>query len=162
METCLVIVKPDREEEILCFSKPTELTVGRSSACNCCLDFDPMVSRMHAVLLIEPPLVRVRDLNSTNGLIVNGVLYGGADGETTGQILELRNGDEVIVGSTVFRVELHTPAGRLPLKTSLPASGELEAGRTRVMKKVKVQETGANGEDTVARENPFLPKNKEA
>lgn len=159
MNICLVLVKPDQQEEVLVFDKPTELTFGRSSACTCCLDFDPLVSRMHAVLLIDPPTVRIRDLNSTNGLIVNGELYGGPEGEKPSQTMELRIGDEVIIGSTIVQIRRIAPsASRAEMKTSLPAASDSELGRTRVMRKEKkASPSPSPSEDTVTRKNP-IPK----
>lgn len=100
----ITVIRPDREPETLVFEKPTELTVGRSAGCELCLDFDPMVSRMHAVFLFDPPTVRVKDLNSTNGLMINGVAYGGYEGDAVMKPRELHDGDEVMIGGTTFRI----------------------------------------------------------
>ena len=100
----LTVEKPNQDPEIVTFDGPAELTVGRSGGCNYCLDFDPMVSRMHAVLLIDPPSVRIKDLNSTNGLIINGEVFGALNNQMLIQPFELRDGDEVYVGLTRFVV----------------------------------------------------------
>ncbi len=100
----ITVEKPDREAETLTFESPAELTVGRGADCACRLKFDPMVSRMHAVLLIDPPSVRVKDLNSTNGLVINGELFGAANNQRLIQPLELRDGDEMYIGETRFTV----------------------------------------------------------
>jgi len=70
------------------------------------------ISRHHCVFEVEPPTVRIRDLGSSNGTYVNGVLIGRRsyqkrkfDTELPRQAtLELNDGDEVRVGHLVFRV----------------------------------------------------------
>lgn len=100
----ITIAKPGREQEVVAFDHPTEVTVGRSAGCAVCLDFDPMVSRMHAVFMIDPPSVRLKDLNSTNGLTINGVAYGGFSGEKAFPTQDLYDGDEVQIGGTIFQI----------------------------------------------------------
>ena len=102
----LTIEKPERQPDVLTFEEPAEMTIGRCASCDYVLDFDPMVSRMHAVVLIDPPSVRIKDLNSTNGLTINGEVYGALSNQKIIQPLELRDGDEVRIGATVIRVNL--------------------------------------------------------
>ena len=102
----LTIQRPGVDAEAVAFETSAEVTIGRSSGCTLCLDSDPMVSRMHAVLLVDPPAIRIKDLNSTNGIVINGVSYGGAFGEKIVQPHELHDGDEVGIGSTVVHVGL--------------------------------------------------------
>lgn len=106
MRVDITIVKPDLEEETLSFDSPAEVTLGRSANCVCCMDYDSMASRMHAVLLIEPPTVRIKDLNSTNGLVLNGEVFGGYGNEKLHVPQELRDGDELVIGRTVFRIHI--------------------------------------------------------
>ena len=106
MNVTFLITKPGHETETVIIDKPVEMTIGRSAHCTCRLDFDPMVSRMHAVLLIDPPSVRVKDLNSTNGIFINGEHFGGTGREKIVQPHELRDGDEVRIGATVFRLRV--------------------------------------------------------
>lgn len=110
----LIITKPERPPEFVYFDKAAEIVVGRSSRCGIALDFDPMVSRMHAVFMIEPGKVSIKDLNSTNGFRINGEQYGGGSLLEALTPLELRDGDEVIVGATRFRVELAPERESLP------------------------------------------------
>lgn len=120
----ITVLKPGRKPETLTFDQPMELTIGRSSNCAICLDFDPMVSRMHAVLLVEPPGIRIKDLNSTNGISVNGTLYGGFSSEKLAQPHELSDGDEVLVGCTLFRVSTSgEDAASGHIVTELPERG---------------------------------------
>lgn len=102
MRVRLTIVKPVQQKEVMHFAKPAEVTVGRSPNCTICLDMDPMASRMHAVFIIDPPLVRIKDLNSTNGISINGKQFGGSYGEKITQALDIVDGDEVTIGSTMF------------------------------------------------------------
>jgi hypothetical protein len=53
------------------------LTVGRDPACDI-FDSDPLLSRRHAQFLVTARGVVVRDLNSQNGVFVNGVRVGEA------------------------------------------------------------------------------------
>ncbi len=96
------IARPDREIEETIITTPVEISVGRSASCNCCLEFDPLVSRMHAVILITPPTVRIKDLNSTNGLVINGETYGAFSNQKLSQPTEIYDGDVVTIGRTSF------------------------------------------------------------
>jgi chromosome segregation ATPase len=61
------------------------------------------ISRHHAVILAGPARTIVEDLNSTNGVLVNGR-------RITRQVLA--DGDAVTIGRTQFRFALRTPADR--------------------------------------------------
>ncbi|MCD8351935.1 MAG: FHA domain-containing protein [Planctomycetaceae bacterium] len=84
----LTVHRPDRLPESFSYAEPAEISVGRSRTCTYCIESDPMVSRLHAVILIDPPSVRIKDLNSTNGLAINGERYG-AGGRSLAQPVEL-------------------------------------------------------------------------
>lgn len=71
------------------------LTVGRSPECEVCLD-DLLVSRRHARIWREPEGVMAADLDSRNGILVNGRQTVRA---------HLHPGDELQVGEAVFQVE---------------------------------------------------------
>ena len=58
------------------------------------------ISRHHAVILAGPARTIVEDLNSTNGVLVNGR-------RVTRQVLQ--DGDSVVVGRTQFRFAVRTP-----------------------------------------------------
>jgi|HubBroStandDraft_1064217.scaffolds.fasta_scaffold01358_7 predicted component of type VI protein secretion system len=66
------------------------LTVGRSSSCQLFLD-DPLVSRRHAIFLVAGSGVTVEDLQSRNGVLVNG--------RRIQARTMLRPGDHVLIGS---------------------------------------------------------------
>lgn len=66
---------------------------------------DGYVSRYHLIVEANPPLVRVRDMGSRNGTLVNGVKVPDAD---------LKNGDEIRIGLTTLRIAIDgfpPPAG---------------------------------------------------
>jgi serine/threonine-protein kinase len=63
---------------------------------------DLHLSRAHCLIEINPPLARVVDLGSKSGTFVNGQKVSQAD---------LRDGDEVRAGLTVFRVRVPTANG---------------------------------------------------
>jgi serine/threonine-protein kinase len=75
----------------------TTFTIGRQPGQHICLPDDPHLSRAHCLVEVNPPLARVVDLGSKTGTIVNGRSAAQA---------ELRDGDEVRAGLTVFRVRV--------------------------------------------------------
>jgi pSer/pThr/pTyr-binding forkhead associated (FHA) protein len=70
-------------------------TIGRTPENDIQVD-TPAVSRHHAVLLSSPDHCIVEDLNSTNGVLVNGRRVGR-------QVLH--DGDTVTIGKTTFRYQ---------------------------------------------------------
>src|SRR5262245_56282492 len=58
-------------------SRPSRVLVGKSPACDARLS-DPHVSRRHAALEIVGRRLRLLDLGSTNGTLVDGVAIGEA------------------------------------------------------------------------------------
>jgi pSer/pThr/pTyr-binding forkhead associated (FHA) protein len=71
--------------------------IGRSDAADCVIP-DPNISRRHAELRqVAPGEWEIVDLNSTNGVKVNGRRLPSA---------RLREGDEVTLGTTTFRFGL--------------------------------------------------------
>ena len=86
------------------FNKPDCFLFGRANDAHISLPKDLYVSRQHFFLEISPPLCKLRDLHSKNGVFVNGVRYGGRvplpKGIKQAPINEvlLKNGDKIIVG----------------------------------------------------------------
>jgi pSer/pThr/pTyr-binding forkhead associated (FHA) protein len=66
------------------------MSIGRSSSCDLRLADDPLVSREHASVSFEDDRLRLRDLDSRNGVRVNGV--------PVDDVAELRHGDVVEIG----------------------------------------------------------------
>ncbi len=67
-----------------------EFSLGRSADCQLSLD-DPLVSRRHALLIVAADSVTIEDLQSRNGLLVNGE-------PVTGKA-PLADGDRILIGS---------------------------------------------------------------
>ena len=71
--------------------------LGRSASCQIILD-DGLVSRRHAQIVFDGPEVRIEDLESVNGVFVNGVRIEGKK--------ELKTGDRVLIGKQELSVHL--------------------------------------------------------
>jgi predicted component of type VI protein secretion system len=67
-----------------------QFAVGRSAGCQLSLD-DPLVSRRHALLVVSKDGVTIEDLQSRNGVIVNG--------ERIVARTPLNAGDKIVIGS---------------------------------------------------------------
>jgi pSer/pThr/pTyr-binding forkhead associated (FHA) protein len=81
-----------------------QFAVGRSAACQLSLD-DPLVSRRHALLIVAPDEVTIEDLQSRNGVVVNGQRIPGR--------IKLAAGDKIGIGSQELTlVEGRESAGR--------------------------------------------------
>ena len=90
---------------------------GRSPDCHAQLaESDSTASRHHFLLEVNPPAARLRDLGSLNGTYVNGTKYGGRGTLSLEKAkqqrwpeVDLRDGDGIRVGTTVF--EVHVEGG---------------------------------------------------
>ncbi|WP_405796087.1 protein kinase domain-containing protein [Streptomyces sp. NBC_01506] len=100
------------------FEERTTSVLGRSRECSPRLPDDEhhrTVSRHHCLLDINPPAIRVRDFGSLNGTYVNGRKIGQrAKDETPEEAAaqthpehDLTDGDEIRIGDTVLRVDIH-------------------------------------------------------
>jgi pSer/pThr/pTyr-binding forkhead associated (FHA) protein len=96
---------------------PGQFIIGRAEGCDVRLPTDHLhydVSRRHCAINVDAEGCWVRDLGSLNGTLVNGTVIGKRSDEQVsgGHDLAvspphpLRNGDEVRVGLTVFRVSI--------------------------------------------------------
>jgi len=99
--------------EELTFDEPDTVLAGRAAECRLRLpDSDPHASTYHALLVITPPSLIVRDLGSLNGTFVNGIKIGAReDGETPkaarkrlAEGVELGSGDRLALGLTTLEV----------------------------------------------------------
>ncbi|MDQ1347540.1 MAG: hypothetical protein QG573_912, partial [Acidobacteriota bacterium] len=79
-----------------------ESVIGRSRACIVQIA-ETTVSRQHAIFVVEPGKVRLRDLGSSNGTFVNGERV---DGE-----IPLTDGDRVVVGEAELVLRMLAPLG---------------------------------------------------
>jgi eukaryotic-like serine/threonine-protein kinase len=91
--------------------------IGRANDCHPHLPDDRhhcTISRYHCLLDINPPAIRIRDFGSLNGTYINGQLIGQRHPKITPEQrdqmhfpeYDLKAGDEIKLGNTVFRVDI--------------------------------------------------------
>jgi len=80
-----------------------KLTIGRRDNCDVCINF-PNISSLHCEMAFRDGYWYIRDLNSTNGVKVNGVRV---------QEKLLRTHDEVVIGKRVYHIEYEMPVGAM-------------------------------------------------
>ncbi len=98
--TLKVIAGPHTGKEFV-FDRHDTFLVGRSKDAHFQLSYDdPYFGRRHFMVEVNPPRVRVTDLKSRHGITVNGQKVTVAD---------LKDGDELKAGHTVFRVSVPLP-----------------------------------------------------
>jgi serine/threonine-protein kinase len=101
MNVTLTVVAGPHAGREFAFDRHDTFLVGRAKDAHFQLSADdPYFSRRHFLLEVNPPRVRVYDLNSRNGIAVNGQKVRTAD---------LADGDELKAGHTVFRVGVPQP-----------------------------------------------------
>jgi chromosome segregation ATPase len=86
--------------------------IGRAAGCELQID-SSSVSRHHALLLVGPRETIIEDLNSTNGVLVNGR-------KVTRQVLA--DGDSLTFGETKFRYFVRPPHREPTVKPAEPAA----------------------------------------
>jgi hypothetical protein len=92
-----------------------QFVVGRSAGCQLSLD-DPLVSRRHAMLIVAQDAVTVEDLESRNGVIVNGLRIPGKT--------QVQPGDKILIGAQEL-VLLRGRENSMRETASLPGRGTL-------------------------------------
>ena len=103
------------------FDERSTCIMGRSKECHPQLPNDDAhrkISRHHCLLDINPPDIRVRDFGSLNGTYVNGKKIGQRRKDQSLEEAQsqkfpeydLKEGDEIQLGDTIFRVEICVPA----------------------------------------------------
>lgn len=105
--------------KVYAFTEYCNVVFGRAKDCTECLPWreDRSVSRHHFLLEISPPDVRVRDLGSSLGTLVNGRKVGGrlpGDAPPQGADypcpqVSLHHGDRIQAGNYLFAVTVHVP-----------------------------------------------------
>jgi eukaryotic-like serine/threonine-protein kinase len=119
MNVTLTVTAGPHAGRTFVFDRHDSFLVGRATDAHFRLsEDDPYFSRRHFLMEVNPPRVRVLDLNSRNGIVVNGAKVREAD---------LADGDELRAGHTVFRLSAPPPP---PETTSTPALDYLSATRT--------------------------------
>ncbi len=94
------------------FTSRTTCVIGRAKDCYPQMPNDPShqtISRYHCLLDINPPAIRIRDLSSRNGTFVNGKIIGKGAKKTTEFECDLSQGDQIKLGYTPLRVQIHHP-----------------------------------------------------
>jgi predicted component of type VI protein secretion system len=120
-----------------------QFAVGRSAGCQLSLD-DPLVSRRHALLVVSRDGVTVEDLQSRNGVIVNGQRIVGKT--------PLHAGDKVVIGSQELTLLLGRESGGRETvspsvgKRTLPKvpTGDPQRDRTTSVPPGPLAQTGSN------------------
>lgn len=99
----LKVIEGDLSAREFSFIEPATCLIGRAKDCHIQLighAHQQYISRHHCELIINPPHVKVRDIQSKNGTYVN-------NHKITERFKELGNGDQIALGHTVvFRVEI--------------------------------------------------------
>jgi serine/threonine protein kinase len=111
---CLAVVAGPIQGRQFAFEDHDTFLFGRSPDCHAQLaEADGTASRHHFLLEVNPPAARLRDLGSLNGTYVNGTKYGGRGTMTLEKArqqrwpeVDLRDGDGIRVGTTVFEVHV--------------------------------------------------------
>jgi serine/threonine-protein kinase len=117
----LTVIKGKLQGQEFVFPDRTTCIMGRASDCSPRLPDDDdhkTISRHHCLLDVNPPDVRVRDFGSRNGTSINGKKIGqrgeGQTPEEGAKIafpeFDLKEGDEIELGNTAFRVSVFVPA----------------------------------------------------
>jgi pSer/pThr/pTyr-binding forkhead associated (FHA) protein len=84
------------------FTESSACRIGRAKDCEIQIpsdDQEQFVSRYHCVLDIDPPAIRIQDLQSKNGTFVNSRKLGM-------EPVKLQHGDKIKLGRTVLQVEI--------------------------------------------------------
>ena len=110
----LTVITGDHKGRKFCFCGPTHCDIGRALDCFVQLsgtERDRLISRHHCRLDIDPPVVRIADLGSSNGTYVNGKRVGpipidATDVPGAGANVDVKNGDLITVGGTTFQVDV--------------------------------------------------------
>ena len=110
----LQIVDGPMRGKTFSFEEHDTFLFGRMSDCHACLPHDPMVSRHHFIMEVNPPDARIRDLGSLNGTYINDIKCGGREPRETPQEgalrhcpeVDLKDGDKIKVGETVLAINI--------------------------------------------------------
>ncbi|MEM9541320.1 MAG: protein kinase [Cyanobacteria bacterium P01_E01_bin.42] len=117
----LTIVEGSLKGKKYTFRERTTCLIGRANECKIKLPSDRdhrFISRYHCFLDINPPDIRIRDFGSKNGTYVNDQKIGQRQQNQTpseGSKIsfpeyDLKMGDRVLLGSTIFQVQIALPA----------------------------------------------------
>ncbi|MCA9094303.1 MAG: FHA domain-containing protein [Planctomycetaceae bacterium] len=97
--------------------------VGREEDCHLRPNSD-LVSRHHCVFTIDDYSVRLRDLGSTNGTLVN-------NARLNGQV-ELKDGDKIRIGKLLFQVVIRVGAPSASVATASAGANKASLGSSSI------------------------------
>jgi serine/threonine-protein kinase len=98
MQICLTVIEGPHQGQVFSFAGHDTFLVGRSKHAHFRLPLkDKYFSRIHFLVEVNPPRCRVVDMGSRNGTYVNGQKI---------TALDLKDGELITAGHTVFRVGL--------------------------------------------------------
>jgi len=125
----LKVIEGPIKGQVFTFEEHEMFIFGRDPDCHAALSHDDRTaSRHHFVLEVNPPDARIRDLGSLNGTFVNGTKYGGRDHRQSPEEamrqrhpeVDIRGGDRISVGDTVFEVVVACPVYCAYCGTEIP------------------------------------------
>ena len=110
----LTVLTGPHKNRKFCFCGPTRCQVGRALDCFVQLsgtERDLLISRHHCQLDVDPPLVQVGDLGSSNGTYINGRKVDPNPKEPAAPpnaetLVDVKDGDLITIGGTTFRVDV--------------------------------------------------------
>lgn len=138
MKVNLVLLKVGGNNKAILLPS-TVTTLGRRQDCDLCVPLK-VISRRHCEFNMDDGELSVRDLDSSNGTFVNGLLIDEAD---------LKAGDKISVGPLNFIVQIDGVPVEFP-------SDEALDGQLDLQDEVKSQDQEANVADSCS-----LPKSKQ-
>ncbi len=113
---------------------------GRHAKATFSLACDPAASHLHFLVDTSENRIRIFDLGSTNGLVINDKHLGGKQGAPFTDFVALKDGDTVLAGACLFKLSVveETPSTRVARLTNqqespisagqiIPAGGRLTA-----------------------------------
>jgi hypothetical protein len=136
VQVVLQVIRGKLKGKTYRFAKRAVCLVGRAEDCKIRLPSDEdhrTVSRHHCLLDVDPPALRVQDFGSRNGTYLNGSKIGqrphtsGVEDPGLGHFPEcdLKDGDELRVGQTVFRVRVLQPPTCARCGVEVPPGGHV-------------------------------------
>lgn len=108
----LTVLTGAHKNRKFCFCGPTHCDVGRAPDCFVQLsgtERDRLISRHHCRLNLDPPLVHIADLGSSNGTYVNGkrvepMPKDPADVPGADANVDVKDGDLITIGGITFQI----------------------------------------------------------
>lgn len=79
---------------------------GRYSKASFSLSGDPAASHLHFLIDTSENRIRIVDLGSTNGLVINEKHLGGKQGKPFTEFVTLKSGDTILAGACLFRLSV--------------------------------------------------------